>query len=128
MIKLLVWVKRRSHLTHDQFIEYWRTTHADLVLRSGITEHMCRYQQNSMASTTLVPSRFPDSFDGLVEVWFEDLSAFARMLNDPRYIGEVQPDESVFIDLENSVAFVTTEHVVFSLPQFGLPTAVPALR
>lgn len=98
--KLLGLLKRRSDLTPEAFHAHWAEQHAPLVLgASEFERHMLAYHQNPRHPNDY--ARDLDGargYDGLAEVWFDTVDAFAAMSNTSAYRDVIAPDEELFID------------------------------
>jgi uncharacterized protein (TIGR02118 family) len=112
MVKLLFLLKRASHLSPDQFHRYWQEMHAPLV--DGIEEisrHMRKYVQNHVVASFGDASEPP--YDGVLEVWFDDLETLRDVLEERRYAELVAPDEKRFIDVAATIGLVVTEQMMW---------------
>jgi uncharacterized protein (TIGR02118 family) len=109
MVKLIVCAVRKAGLSHEEFATYWRERHAPLV-RSvpEFTRHVRRYVQCHIATAT-VPLAAAGDYDGVAELWFDDVEALAAAFAEPRYLEVIRPDELEFVDLERTISFVTEE-------------------
>lgn len=113
MIKLIVCAVRRHDLTHEQFDAYWRESHGPLVRSvTEFTRHVRRYVQAHIAQAD-VPLAQPGGYDGIAELWFDDVDALNRAFAEPRYLEVIRPDELKFVDLGKTRSFVTEEIEVF---------------
>lgn len=92
MIKRLSFLHRKPELTHDEFIEYWTTTHADIAVDlPGLRKYH--------TSVPLDPEAAP--YDGVVELYFDDVAACEAAFESP--VGErVMEDAAAFIDLDRT--------------------------
>lgn len=69
-------VQRKKSMTHEQFVNYWFTTHAELCKK---LPGMRRYSVN-----LLEPGRFPQfPYDGFSELWFDSEEALNAALKSP---------------------------------------------
>jgi len=114
VVKLVACLRRRPGLSPEAFRRHWRETHGPLI--RGIPElHALirRYVQGHPVGDP-VPGDVTgqEPFDGVAEMWFDDLSSMARAFSLPEYLARVRPDEESFLDLRRCVAFVVEEHVV----------------
>ena len=123
MIKLVYCIRRHPSLSREQFHEYWVTAHAGLIKSHADALGAIRYVQShtmdsefATASNEARGSGLPP-FDGITEFWWEDFEAMnpagtsaETMVDIHRQLLE---DERTFIDLENSVIFLTEEHAIF---------------
>lgn len=106
MVKTVVFFKRARGMSVEAFGTYWRTTHADLVLKMP---GLRRYVQ----SHTL-PSGYRKGeplYDGIAELWFDDTQAMRALAQTPEY-GAVEADQRNFIDLPTMASIITAEHVI----------------
>ena len=69
MHKFLSGLKRRSDISQDEFLRYWKEEHAPLAAR--IIPGLRRYVHNRPADVPGVEN----DIDGIAELWFDDLEA-----------------------------------------------------
>ena len=55
----------------------------------------------------------PVKYDGITELWFDDVEAIGRLFSDDEYMKVVRPDEASFLDLERCDFIVSEENFVF---------------
>ncbi|TDR90373.1 EthD domain-containing protein [Enterovirga rhinocerotis] len=83
MIKMIALLKRKDHLTYEEFIEHWTEIHAPLAYDvPGIR----RYVQNHIVtrqSRADIPD-IPVDADGVAELWFDDAAAMAKVHGTPQ--------------------------------------------
>jgi uncharacterized protein (TIGR02118 family) len=121
MIKLVYIVRRRENVAPDEFYKYWHQSHGPLVRSLAEALKAKKYIQSHTMDTPLnaelVKSRgMTDSFDGITEVWWDSVEDLAAAYGTPegQHAGQVlAEDEAKFIDLAESTAFITEEHVIF---------------
>ncbi len=109
MIKLMINVVRKPEMTHQEFSIYWREQHGPLVKSvPEFTRHIRKYVQCHP-----VLGRNPlgagDIFDGVAELWFDNVQAMENAFSEPRYLEIVRPDELKFADLPKCVSLITEE-------------------
>ena len=103
MFKVAVLLTKRDDLSHEEFVDHWKSTHADLV------EAMPGVQRYTMG----VPGRPEESaYDGIAELYFEDFSAM-REAYATEAGEELQADASEFADMEASETLFVDESVAF---------------
>lgn len=112
MIKLTIWAVRKPGLSHEEFDTYWRDQHGPLI--RSVTEfsrHVRRYVQchGIEAGPGFGHS---SNFDGIAELWFDDVAAMNRAFAEPRYLEVIRPDELAFVDIERCVSYVSEELTV----------------
>jgi uncharacterized protein (TIGR02118 family) len=109
MIKVSVFLTRRPDLTHEQFSQYWEKKHAPLVMSLDVFKaHVRRY--NQLHSLDNVPETFPVvPYDGVAELWLDDLSSIMTISGHQDYASIVEKDEENFLDRSKTVMFVSSE-------------------
>lgn len=119
MLKLTYCLRRRPDMTVDEFQRYWREVHAPLVAERAEVLGIRRYVQvhtvhpEVNAGLRKRNDGSPEPFDGVAELWFDDLSAMTS--DDPaavRASRELLDDERNFIDLVASPIWIAEEHPV----------------
>lgn len=123
MIKLMFCLRRRSDLNTDAFQTYWLETHGPLVRQRAAVLGCRRYVQCHTLDLAGLHAAFqrrndgaPEAFDGVAELWFDDLEALG--VDDParqRAGAELLADERNFIDLARSPMWISTEHEIIEL-------------
>ena len=110
MVKAVTLVARKPGMSVEAFQEYWRTRHADVVVKiPGIR----RYVQSHARPSGYRKGELP--YDGIAEMWFDDTAAMKALRTDPAYAA-VQADEANFIDRSRMALLITEEHVVLEGP------------
>jgi uncharacterized protein (TIGR02118 family) len=109
MIKVSVFLTRRSDLTHEQFSQYWKEKHAPLVMSLNVFKtHVRHYTQQRPLNN--VPEGFPVvPYDGVAELWLDDLSSVMTISGHQDYAAIVAKDEENFLDRSKTVMFVSSE-------------------
>ncbi len=69
MYKLLSVLKRRSDMTREEFLQYWKEKHGPLA--RSIIPGLRRYAHNRPVEVPGVES----DVDGIAELWFDDIEA-----------------------------------------------------
>jgi uncharacterized protein (TIGR02118 family) len=95
---------KRPDVSSEFFHEHWRTVHADHAQK--ITS-LRRYIQAHRIDAE-VPCFAQSPYDGIAEVWWDDLAAADLVANDPDYVNNARLDEPNFIDMQR-LAHVLTE-------------------
>lgn len=123
MIKLTFCLRRRSDLTREEFQHYWLHTHGPLVRERAEALGIRRYVQTHTMDASGIHRAFqarnggaPEAFDGVAELWFDDLDALGGDEEARRQAGaDLLADERNFIDLPNSPMWLSVEHEVIAL-------------
>ncbi len=112
MIKFTILLKRKASLTHDQFVRHHKDVHAGLFMSVRVVkETVRRYVQEHTLPVDL-PGMPPAKYDGITELWFDDIDALGRCFSDLEYMSKIRPDEESFLDLHGCDFLVSTENVV----------------
>ena len=105
MVKVLTFLKRKAGMSVEEFQDYWRTRHPDVVMRlPGVR----RYVQSHVLASAYAKGE--PVHDGIAEVWAEDTDALRAMTRSPEHVRLVA-DEAKFIDRAR-MGFVITEDLV----------------
>ena len=111
MIKFTIILRRNAKISHEEFVEHHKHTHAALFSSlPEVKEHVRRYVQVHSTGDTL--EGMPDSkIDGLTELWFDDLAGLAGVFQSDNYMKTIRPDEEKFLDLHACEFIVGTESI-----------------
>ena len=106
IIKLVYCITRRPGMGLDEFSQYWREVHAPIGrripgLRRLVQSHPVPHP----------PDIAPADFDGVAELWFDDMAALQAARRSPEWRASTL-DESNFIDQKRTAWFVTEEHEI----------------
>ena len=120
MIKLSFCLRRLPGMSLEQFQDYWRNRHGPLVREHADALRIRRYCQvhrmHNAESAGLSASRGgPEPYDGIAEVWWDDLATLQEALTRPEAAAASQAlldDEKKFIDLASSPLWLSEEHVI----------------
>lgn len=104
MIKYVGIVTRRPGMSRAEFLRYWQEVHGPL---AAALPGLRRYVQNPPLE---IPGR-ESRYDGLAELWFDDLESLRAALRSPE--GQrLRADEQQFIDPAHSFGLVVEEREV----------------
>jgi len=117
VIKLVFCLRRKPDLSREEFQRYWREHHAPLVRQHASALGIRRYVQlhsidDAISSAVAGPRRSPEPFDGVAELWFDDLETLAASGSTEAgraAAAMLLEDERTFIDLPNSPLFLADE-------------------
>ena len=121
MIKLVYVVRRKSGMTREEFQQYWREHHGPLVrsvadslgIRRNVQTHTAYEELNARAPGARGQMQPP--YDGLVEVWYDDLAELQRRGSSSEgqeAVATLIEDEAKFIDFSRSALWFADEHVM----------------
>ena len=114
MLKLSILMVRRSDLTYEQFIEHWREIHGPLFASQPESkQYVRRYLQDHVTGNSL-PGTTASKFDGVAEIWFDDIAGAKAFFGSDGYRQNVIPDEQAFMDRKRCELLYTHEHSVMA--------------
>ena len=113
MIRLTTTLRRRPGLSLELFFAHWLNVHAPLVrshadvlgIRKYVQLHTLADQHDDRDA----------AYDGLAQIWFdsrEDFTARMRSTDGKAAARRVREDERLFIDIERTIAWWGSEHVI----------------
>jgi len=117
LVKLIYVLRRKPGMSREEFREYWEKRHAVSGRERRSAINSVRYVQNHRIDTPVdalwrIGRSQDEPFDGVVESWFESMSALEEALNSREgkaAMFAALADEARFIDLERSIAFMVEE-------------------
>jgi uncharacterized protein (TIGR02118 family) len=112
MLKVYILVRRRSDMTHEQYVEYWRDKHAPLFSSQPDTKRYVRRYIQSRITEDKPGGMVLGDVDGIVQLWFDDIDGFNAFANSPSYLNVIKPDEERFTDQKRCEYFFATEHSI----------------
>lgn len=85
MIKFTILLRRNPAMSHDEFVTYHKERHAPLFCAlPEVREHVRRYVQSHTVLAT-IPGLPPMTFDGITELWFDDVAGLAAVFTAENY-------------------------------------------
>lgn len=118
MIKGIATACKRADFDDAEFHRYWREVHAPLALRM---RSLRRYVQSHRTGDPL-PGFEACPYDGVAEIWFDDLDTLLNLGTDPDYVNGAQADEPNFVDMDALEFLATREHVFIEGPPIDRET------
>ncbi len=116
MIKAVSLFRRRQGMSVEDFQNFWRTSHAEIVCRiPGIRRYV---QSHTLLSG--YRKRMP-ACDGVSELWFDDADALVA-LRDSSELRNTRADRAAFIDLTSYIEIVCEDVVIKggTIPEGGV--------
>ncbi len=112
MIKGFALIPQRPDISREDFHRHWREVHAPLAVR---IKALKRYVQSHRIPHPI--AGFAGApFEGVAEIWFDDLNGIMRLGENPDYRNGAQPDEANFIAATGPTFLATREHVIVPGP------------
>ena len=109
MIKMIITVKRRDGMTHDEFVHYQRDVHRPLL--TSIPE-FSRYVRRFVVSFPIAaPDYSGPDYDSVVEAWFDSMEDMNALYFSDNFASTVAPDHQNFMDLSGYGRIVSEEDV-----------------
>jgi uncharacterized protein (TIGR02118 family) len=113
MIKTIAFLKCKAGLSRDDFIHYYETRHAPLIL--SIAPQICDYRRNYLVTegAILAPGMRAPDFDVVTELWYPDRAAFdvaMAAFTTPMNADRIARDEENLFDRSRTRFFVVNEH------------------
>ena len=105
MINAITIIKKKHNLTYENFQNYWKNEHAEIVTRSPLVGTYV--QSHPIYNDKLT---FEDTVDGIAEIWFEDTNEMRTLAATKEY-KNIQDDEKVFID-GSAVRLIIAEDII----------------
>ena len=114
MTKFTILLKRKAGLTFDQFVEHHKNVHANLFLSVVVVKDTVRRYVQQHTMHVDLPGMPPAKYDGIAEIWFDDVAALSRCFTDPEYMARIRPDEESFLDVHGCDFIVSNEAVMLA--------------
>jgi len=114
MVKLIILCRRKKGLTYEEFVIYWKTTHARLAINDqNFWSRVRRYVQNYCLDDPKKPP-MEREWDGVVELWFDDFAAMDAAFGSKATIDGLIADLDNFIDTSKVSSLTVNENVIFA--------------
>lgn len=110
MLKCVAMLKAKQGLSRDQFIEYYESNHAPLILK--LMPEIIRYRRNFFETEGAFEFGAPREFDVVTELWFEDRDAYDRFVErstDPDIARQIAEDEENVFDRAATRMYIVEE-------------------
>jgi uncharacterized protein (TIGR02118 family) len=103
VIKLFGLIPKRPDLTDEPFHAHWANTHKELAPR---IRALGQYVQSHRIPGA-VPGLASSPYEGIAEVWLDDIATAVGLADDPDYTENARLDEPNFIDCRGDTALIT---------------------
>lgn len=111
-VKLFAAIPRRKDLAPQQFHDHWRHPHGTMALSISTIR---KYVQSHQIHCSLLDDR-QTRYEGIAEVWMDNVADAAALGEEPTYVRDLVPDELAFIELAELRFLITEEDVIVSGP------------
>ena len=108
MIKVISVVYKKPYISKEDFYRYWKDVHGPLVAQA--LPGMKKYVQNHLVQ---VPG-YEYEGDGLIETWYDDVSAFQQDMAFTRRPGakSLGADAAKILDISKLKIWIVQEHII----------------
>lgn len=110
MIKMIITIKRRAGMTHEEFVHYQREIHRPLLM--SISEARQYIRRFVVSYPISAPDYSGPDYDSVVEGWFDSIEDMNALYFSENFINKVVPDHKNFMDLSAYGRIVAEEDVV----------------
>ena len=108
MTKVFALLSRRPDVSAERFHEHWRTVHREHALR---IRRLRGYVQAHRIDPDL-PGLPAAPYEGIAQVWFDDVHSALAQRDDPDYLRYAKLDEPEFIDTATISRIVANQEMV----------------
>jgi uncharacterized protein (TIGR02118 family) len=112
MLKVDILIVRKDGTTHREFLAYWRDRHAAFFASQPIVKKTVR---RYLQSRTIAhpPAGAPVAgFDGVAQLWFDDLAGFNDYIESQNYRDVIRLDEGNFVNPEKGKMMFSEEAAI----------------
>ena len=114
MIKGFALIPKKPDISFEQFHSHWKEVHAPLAVQ---IKALKRYVQSHR--TEDIPGVPTSPYEGLAEIWFQDLETGKGLGSNPDYLNGAYPDEPNFISDAGPSFLMTRENAVVPGPELA---------
>ena len=114
VIKFTILLKRKIGTTIEQFVDHHQHRHARLFMSVPVVKETVRRYIQQHALDVALPGMPPRKYDGITELWFDDVDSLGRCFSDAEYLQKIRPDEESFLDVHGCDFIVSNENQVFA--------------
>lgn len=110
MIKMIITLKRREGMSHEDFVHYQREIHRPLLME--IPEARQYIRRFVVSYPISAPNYSGPDYDSVVEAWFDSMEDMNALYFSNNFLSKVDPDHANFMDLTSYGRIVADEEVV----------------
>ncbi len=110
MIKMIITIKRREGMSHEEFVHYQREIHRPLLM--SIPEARQYIRRFVVSYPIPAPDYSGPDYDSVVEAWFDSMEDMNALYFSENFLSKVDPDHKNFMDLSAYGRIVAEEEVV----------------
>lgn len=113
MIRLSIFLTRRSDLSHDEFVDYGTQKHTSLLPTPPAEEAPLRRYVQLLPTGDEIPGMSTAVHDGVAEVWADTVADTARWFTSDTCTTTVAADEDNFLDHSRTRFLYSAESPIF---------------
>ena len=114
MVKFTILLRKRKDMSFEDFVAYHKTNHAPLFSSlPEVKQYVRKYVQCHTIPLSL-PGLPPPEYDGITELWFDQVEDIGKLFGSEPYLRIIRPDEAKILDLAGCGFLVSQENPVFS--------------
>lgn len=98
----------------EEFIEYHKSEHAPLFMSIAVVRETIRQYVQQHTIPIALPGLPAVKYDGITELWFDDIGALSRCFGDAEYLEKIRPDEAKFLNLHACDFIVSGETTIMA--------------
>jgi uncharacterized protein (TIGR02118 family) len=106
MVKLIYCITKKAGMTDEEFFRYWKSIHGPIGARIPRLRKLVQSHR-----LTVTGDRRPPDYDGVAELWFDDMEALLAARQSPEWRASSE-DEVNFIDHSKVAYLVSEEHII----------------
>ncbi|KAG6846537.1 hypothetical protein H0H93_013356 [Arthromyces matolae] len=110
-VRMLVFLKRKPGITHEEFGSFWRTKHAKAFLALDIVKkNVINYEQIHIKQHPKIPGVLGlplQGWDGIVLLDGESYEKLFEVFEDKQFNATVLPENALFVDTSNIRTLLT---------------------
>lgn len=110
MIKMIITIKRREGMSHEEFVHYQREIHRPLLM--SIPEAHQYIRRFVVSYPISAPDYSGPDYDSVAEAWFDSMEDMNALYFSENFLSKVDPDHANFMDLSSYGRIVAEEQVV----------------
>lgn len=110
MLKMIITIKRKEGMSHEEFKQYQREVHRPKLM--AIPEAKLHIRRFVVSYPMAAPGYSGPDYDCVVEAWFDSKEDMDALYLSQNFIEKVDPDHVNFMDLNGYGRIVAEEEVV----------------
>ena len=112
MVKFSIFLRKHPGTSQEEFISYHKDHHAALFSSLPEVKQYVRKYVQCHGITASIPGLPPPYYDGITELWFDDVESIGKLFGSEDYLKIIRPDEEKLLDLATCGFLVSVENPV----------------